>query len=300
MEQASTSKDRAEGTGDEHKNPYIVKFATNEARVFKKLIAFFHGSLTTLVFRISAMGITLRNNNSTETLLADLHLRKQEFTSFLIPEGMEQEDEHGEYPELKFAMEAELLQRITKSILMKDKMKLFVEKDKPDWIQIVIKNKARGRRLEGLVKLLQIDDLDEEFTNPMTPCKFLSTNPCAVGSAQEFQKACKSAKETKSKIILVKAQKNSVRVSGGSGAVVTKGFTFGKWLRKEKEKKGSETIYEALFDSKIMEAVSKACPMSKKVRFYCEEEKPLLISLDACSLGVLDIYLVSKKPETTE
>lgn len=279
---------------EQNVNPYIVKFVTNEARVFKELVAFFHSSLTTLLFRISATGITLRNNNSNETLLAILHLNRQSFSTFIIPKDLDIEEENfKDLPELKIATDADLLQKVTKSILLKDKIKFFVLADQPEWLQIKIKNKSKGRNMEGKIKLLDVNDLADQFINPISPCKFLSTKPIAVGSAAEFQKACKSGKETKSKTITVTAQANSIRVSGGGEVVIAKGSIFGKWIKRGR--KGDKEIYSSHFDAKIMEALAKACPMSKNVRFYCEDGKPMLISLDAGGMGILDVYLVSKE-----
>lgn len=288
-----SSNEDDEGDNENNDDDYIVKFKTNRASIFKDITSFFHSCLTILVFRVTKKGIFLRNNNNKETLLCDLSLRKEKFTTFIIPEALYNNGEQDDDPELILAVEAAVLLTITNSILKKDKIKLYVTKSNPDFLNISIYDKTKGRLVNGEVRLLEVDSLEKIYLQPKQPCEFITTDPIAIGNAGEFQKACKSGKQLKSKVIYVVAQKRGIKISGGGGTIVSKGFTFGKWFNDGK--KGSDLVFDQQFETKLFEGISKCCPMSKDVRFYCEHKKALLVSLDAGDLGVLDIYVVPIK-----
>lgn len=265
----------------------IVFFKTREAHVFKLMLEFFHAALRTLVFVISKSGVRMRADNykddmNRETLMVDLDLPRQHFSLWKIPEGLEEDPD----AILNLVIDASNFRMATQSILKKDGMTMAVIEDEPKQLQINIVNEDKGRNEQHTVTLIDYDSLPDHCKAPTLPCKYTITEPRAVGSASEFQKACKAPTALKSDRIHVIGQRRGIKFEATNDEV-TRRFIYGLISKDE------DIIYEQSFDVKgNIAAVAKCCTMSKNVRFYFEGTKSLLISLNTGESGTLDIYLV--------
>lgn len=269
---------------------FILYFKTREAHVFKAMNEFFHASLRVLVFAVSKTGIRLRadnykDENNKETLLVDLHLPRQHFYRYKIPEKLEEDPD----AILHLVVDASSFRQTTQNILKKDCMSLYVRSDNPEMLEMVIINEDKGRHEEHSVSLLSFDDLSKNEKDPVLPCKYTITEPRAVGIASEFQKACKAPGQLKVDRIQALGQAKGIKFIA-TNSETTRRYTYGQFSEK------GEVIYDQSFEVKgNIAAVAKCCTISKNVRFYFEGNKALLVSLNTGESGTLDIYLVPNK-----
>jgi hypothetical protein len=270
----------------------IINLQLTQGFIFKHITEFFHAGLTTIIFRITNKGVYVRNDNKKgqmepANLLADLTIPRKMFTNgFYIPQAIEDDDE----AVLMLAVEASVLRGATGGIMKADMVSLIIKEDTPLQLDIRVVDPRKDRDIESSVKLIPTESLPDFLLNPLMPVAYDMDRPNAVGKAAEFMKACAGSGKVKATTITVVAQQNGVMLNARNGEF-SKKTKYGVFDNTKNE------IYHKNFAVQGgLQAVVKACPMSKVVRMYCSGNKPLLISLDVGTTvgltGVLDVYLV--------
>jgi len=292
MEMQDDNTDNIEDSDDQQ---YIIKLESHEAYVYKHLLECFHAGLTIIVLTITNKGLYCRNDNSKTadstsgqkldaTLLIDMNLPRKAFTCFKIPKAIEEDDN----AVLHLPLEASILRQATTCILKHDNISFIVLEDNPMKLDVRVFNIAKERDIETTVQLLDISDLAECFLKPVQPVEYNLHKPNAVGKSAEFMKACSGSGKVKSAIVNVIGQSNGIMLTVTKGEV-SKKVKYGVFIVDKDEVYNRNFIFQG-----GLQAVVKACPMSSVVRIYCQGTKPLLVSLDIGTYGVLNIYLVPK------
>lgn len=273
---------------------YLLKIETNEGFVFKPLVEVFHCALLYVVFRVSAKGLQCRNDNSKSaaknqektdaTLLIDLDMPRKGFSKFIIPKGLEEDEEAVLY----LPVEASIMRNATSGILKADNLCMYVKESDINTLTIRVFNSAKGRDGETSIKLLPLESLSDSILNPLLPVDYDLNKPVACGTASEFSKSFVGSAKSKATIVNAIAQADGIQFISSNGEF-SKKFAVGTFDLKKKEIYNKNFIF-----NQGLNAAVKACPMSKNVRIYASGNRPLMISLDSGSNGFLNIYLVPK------
>lgn len=268
---------------------HSIHLSLREGHILKSVLDCTQVAFGELIFKVTKQGLFMSADNRTadkkETLLCNLAIPRCYFEIFMIPPEVDQDDD----AEILIPVDAGNLNNLTKGILKKDMLIIWVDSNDVGTLKVEVQNADKKRSCAGKVKLIDLSKLSDHVMKPVLPFAYDMNRPNATVSAKEFQKACKAGTQLKAETIRVTGYETCVIFSVGN-AEVSRSFPFGTQMR------GQRVIYEADFDVKRnIAAVSKCCTMTKLVRIYCSGHNPMLIAMNAGESGTFDIYLVPNR-----
>lgn len=248
---------------------------THEAYTFKVLAELLSNCIKEACFVINEKGITLTGTDSKSpsgTKLVHLELKRVNFPIYEVPKE-----------ELQIGINLSHLFKMLKSIKKKDKLTLFINKNNPLNLGILIQGNENNFFSENYVVITNYRSLDTEFPE--------GYDRPIISSSKEFTKL-KSLNRV-SKYIQITFFKQKIEFFCDKDNIYSKKITFGDTTNAD-EVEDSETFSLRYETEQIIQLV-KVAGLSQIVRIYYDKILPLKFQLNVGSLGEISIYMKSKE-----
>lgn len=262
----------------------IFSCKTREGYSIKVLAELLQNNITTACFQIDEKGIRLRMMDHHRTILIDLELDADCFSVYKFNGG----------DKLDLGINLSHLHKMLKTIKKRDSIKLFIDDDNPNDLNIKVTPKENTRSSTSVIKIQTIQNLDIDLPESYG-------KPVIVPSG-EFQKMCKGLTHI-SNITHILATGFSIRFSSDAGGVMKRYTDFGETEDSDNDEENeskSSPNYSELFDTDQLIRITKLAGLSGTMQIYPKIDNPLLFKSTVGSLGRISIYLKSKSMQEKE
>lgn len=257
------------------KNDCLMYIYTHEAYTFKVLSELLQNCIIEACFVINEQGITLTGTDSkstTGTKLVHLELFRENFPIYQVPKE-----------ELQVGLNLMHLFRMLKSIKKKDKLTLFISKNNPLNLGILIQGNENNFYSENYVKITNYRSVDTEFPEGYE-------NPI-ITSSKEFSKL-KSLNRV-SKYIEITFYKQKIEFFCDKENIYSKKITFGDTSGNDEVEEVD--VFSQKYETEQILQLVKVAGLSQNIRIYYDKVLPLKFQLNVGSLGNISIYMKSKE-----
>jgi proliferating cell nuclear antigen PCNA len=248
----------------------IFNAKTTNGFVFKIIAELLNNNIKVACFEIDKDGIRLRMMDHNRTILIDLNLEAEKFTSYKYKSS----------EKMYIGITSTHLNKMLKMVKKQDSIQLSIMEDSPSLLELKILPKDSNRITTSKIKIQTVQNLDialpENYGRPIT-----------INSG-EFQKMCKGFF---SKKIIVSSKNLTINFASDVGGVMTRETNFGDF-EEDDEDDGDE--YNDEFDAEQLNKIAKITGLNKTMRVFPKEGEPFLIKIEAGSIGEISIFLKSK------
>jgi proliferating cell nuclear antigen PCNA len=262
----------------------IFKAKTREGYSLKVLAELLQSNIKTACFEIDSKGIRLRMMDNHKTILIDIDLNSDNFSTFKY-KGEEK---------LYIGINLNHFHKMLKSIKKRDSIKLFINDASPNDLGIKVIPKENNRVTTSFIKIQNVQNLDIEIPDGYE-------KPVNVHSG-EFQKMCKGLINI-SNITKITSKEFLIRFVSDAGGVMKRSTEFGETDDSDDDDdSANEDVneYEDDFDTEQLTKITKLAGLGSNLYIYSKKGKPLLFKSQIGSLGKISIYLKSKSIQEDE
>lgn len=263
----------------------IFKAKTTEGYSLKILAELLQNNIRTGSFVVDSDGIRLRMMDHYKTILIDLFLSSDNFTSYVFKSDQV----------LHLGINMTHFHKMLKNIKKKDSIQFFINDNDMTDLGIKVKPKDNNRTTTSFIKIQNIQNLDielpEDYKKPV------------IVSASEFQKMCKGLSHI-SNITHISAKGFLIRFSSDAGGVMKRYTEFGEAddedEEDEDEKEEIDYDYDEEFSTEQLTRITKLAALSSTMKIYRSTGNPLLFKSNIGTLGEISIYVKSKNLQEIE
>ena len=258
------------------KSDCLMYIYTHEAYTFKVLAELLQNCIIEACFVFNENGITLTGTDSKSpagTKLVHLELFRENFPIYQVPPK----------EELHVGLNLMHLFKMLKSIKKKDKLTLFISKNNPLNLGILIQGNENNFYSENYVKITNYRSVDTEFPEGYE-------NP-VITSSKEFAKI-KSLNRV-SKYIEITFYKQKIEFFCDKENIYSKKITFGDTMNNDETFEND--VFSQKYETEHILQLVKVAGLSQNVRIYFDKILPLKFQLNVGSLGNISIYMKSKE-----
>lgn len=255
--------------------PYLFYAATDTGYIIKVLFEVLQNCLTeTAFFTLTKEGMKLCSVDNNERLLINIQLNMENFLKY-----------HCDAPRT-IAINFKNFHKLIKNIKKKDAMTLFIKKDDPVKLGILImpanQTKKAEREDESYLTIYEMKLLEIEIpTGYHQPTVIPST---------EYQKMCKKIATVSGQTVKIDIQENNYIsfLCDGNGIVMSK-MSFGELDAKKKK-------YSGEFYSSMLTQLIKLPGLEKHMQISAPTKQlfPIRIKMKTGTLGEIEVYLKTK------
>lgn len=248
---------------------------SDEAYIIKTLAEVLQNILTDVCFEFTKDGIKLLtiDQKTPPNLMVHLELKRDKFGSYFCKKL------------LSIGINLQHFHKMIKSIKKKDHISLCIPSDKTNILSISTSQTENGPVVKSDIKIQKLQKLEIDLPGGGA-IKY--GHPIIIPTAN-FQKLCKDMNSI-SKVINIFSQESYLCFSSEIDGLYSRFVPFG-----EKPENSTAEIYEDTFITKVLNNLLKISGLNSKLRVYVKTGLPLKLSIDAGSLGILDIFIKSKK-----
>lgn len=260
-------------------------------KTFQAIIEYMFIVHETLVFHISAQGLTMKgddrpndSDNSTikESMFTDFHVPPTGFINWYY--GVDDEDSVTPVPVSASAFHESL----KGAILVKESLILYILLSNVDFLYSrVVTGEGTNFKVDSSTKLLNIDALPERLCQPMKTPFYDLTKPVVTFKTSSLTGVCKDVKASKITDINIDFHVAGIMMHFGSS-------TGGRKYPMGVVNSTSKPIYTATFKvKKRFETLAKLNGLCKHISVFASRGKPVLFSFNVNETGgFLNIYMV--------
>ncbi len=244
---------------------------SDEAHIIKTLSEVLQNILTDVCFEFNKDGIKLLtiDQKNPPNLMVHLDLKKDKFSSYTSKKN------------ISVGINLQHLYKMLKSIKKKDHIALSIPADKDkNVLSISTSQIENGPQVKSAIKIQKLQKLDIDIPSGYG-------HPIIIPSAN-FQKLCKDMNGIHKDITIISKGSSYLNFSCELEGFFDRNVPFGTPC------KPGEEDYKDVFNTKTLAQLIKISGLNTKMRVYTLKDAPLRISIDAGSLGILDIYIKSK------
>lgn len=252
---------------------YIFRCKTTDAHTLKILFKLLHNNIKTACFSISQSGITLCMTDSNRRTLIKLEMHAHEFNLYQLTE-----------PNINIGINVNHMYKLLKSNKKKDSMLLYIREDAPSDLGIqVIPRSDGGRIAKSSIRIQNIQNLEI-----MVPEGY--KNNLLVPSS-EFCKVCKSMLSM-ANTISISAIPYAVKFVCNLGSVYSREEILGEHINPDEF---NNPFFSDDFDTEQLQRIIEITGLSTNMSLHCAKGLPLFIETKIGNLGVISLYIKSRK-----
>lgn len=257
----------------------IFKAKTQEAYCIKILAELLANNIKTGCFVIDEEGISLRMMDHHRTILIDLNLVSENFSSYKFngPKKM------------YIGINLNHFHKMLRSIKKKDSIELFIDSKSPNDLAIKVIPKENNRVSTSFIKIQNVQNLDIDV-----PIGYLK--PIIVSSS-EFQKMSKDMTNIGT-TMKVTAKNSQITFNCNAGGILKRTVQFGDEENDEDGNSIESTEFAQDFLTEQLCRITKLSGLSPNMQIFIG--KPLLFRSNVGSLGKISIYIKSKEQIESE
>jgi proliferating cell nuclear antigen len=257
--------------------PCLFKAKTQEGYIIKILGELLQHIIKTGCFVIDKNGIKLRMMDSHRKKLVDIQLDASKFSIYKFKS------------EKKFlGLNLSYFYKMLKSIKKKDSIVLFINDDKEDMLGIKVIPPENNRITISYIKIQSIQNLDIELPT--------GYNHSIIVQSSEYQKMCKDMANI-STYINIYAKKFHIKFSGNASSIYSRNVMFGEIDDSDSEDEDCKIVSEFNddFETAQLSSIIKIAGLNNTMQIFPQTNLPLLFKTNIGNLGVLQLFLKSKK-----
>lgn len=257
---------------------YLFRCKTVDAYIFKILIELLHNVLKTACFEITQNGIKLRMMDSNKRTLIDLSLDAPNFNVYYFSENIENKVLH-------IGLTLNHFYKMLRSIKKRDQLILFIEENKSRDLGIEIIPKDFSRITKSYIKIQNIQNLEIAVPRVVQQSILISSS--------EFSKMCKDMFNM-SNTIHISTKGTSIVFGCNVGNIYSREVTLGNTECYPCQEINS-ILFEEDYDTEQLSRILKISGLHSHLTIFCSCEMPILISSRIGILGIINIYIKSKR-----
>ena len=248
------------------------KARTNEGFLFKVLTELLLQNIKTCCWILTDQGISLRMTDNLQKILIDIKLDSKNFQVYRF-----------KYTEKKMiGLNLQHLHKMLKSVKKKDTVEIFINDDSSNNFGIRIIPKDNTRITTAYIKIQNIQNinvqLDQQYNKPI------------IIMSNDFQKMIKDMITIGNKIEITSTD-NTINFNCIADGVYSREVMFGS--PEEDEEDGIR--YKEKFYADQLHKLIKLSGLGQKLHIYTEEDKPLFITCNIGTIGVIQLFVKSIK-----
>ena len=257
----------------------IFKAQTPEGYAMKLLSELLQNNLRDACFEIDAKGVSLRMNDTHDTICVDLYLNGAKMQKYIYKHSK---------PKMLVGISLIHFHKMLKTVKKKDSIMLFIDDENPTELCIQVIPKENTRVTTSRIKIhnpqqIQIEDIPQGYDNPIN-----------VPSA-EYQKMIKELNSlntpNNNSVISVSAKGFQIKFSCDASGVFSRSVVLG-----EQEQDDEDIVeYEADFDADKLSRITKIAGLSTNMQIYTKKKLPMLFVSSVGSFGEISVYIKTKE-----
>ena len=269
------------GTASSHTNnnpvSYLFRAKTSDAYIIKILIELLHNNIKTGCFEMSKDGIHFCMTDSNRRTLIHCQMFAKDFNLYFLHQNQT----------LNLGLNVNHFYKMLKSIKKKDSVILFITEDRPTELGIQIIPKDHSRLTISYIRIQNIQNLEIQLPEPYVTSILVSSS--------EFSKMCKDMFNI-SNTITVLSNPYNVKFICNLGSVYSREVILGETDMERNHLTGNEHYqFEDDFDAEQLSRIMKVSGLSPNLNIHCVRDMPMMIRAKIGSLGVISIYIKSKR-----
>jgi len=259
----------------------IIEIVTVQCSPFKWLMDTLNGILTNVNIKFTSSGIKARDFNDPKTIFINLEMSAKNFEHYRCTRE-----------EFSIGIKLNKFYKYIKNIGAQNVLTLFVDERNLNKLGIIIEDKDRGLVVTHKVNLL--DPNDEGATEIKNPYTTIVKMPSTF-----FQKICRDCNPLvdileirrtsgqNKRLIFLSDDEDETEIILGE----TKDYL--SFIKNDKE----DEIIQGFYSLKDLTSFTKCANISKIVKLYLDNNKPLMIEYDVGNLGTIQLSIpsISKK-----
>jgi len=249
---------------------YLFFLKTQDGHCFKVLSELLQNNMKNICWNLSEDGITMQTMDLQKHILFDMKLEANNFQTFKY-----NFDEKNK----QIGLTLKYMHSMLKTMKKKDTIELFINRANENTLGIRIVPKDTNKVTTSYIKIHMIQNIIVDSPEGYKKSLLIQTN--------DFQKMCKS----------MNIIGNNIHVTSGNtyfkfvcsmDNIYTKEVVFG-------EIEDDLDTYEDIFDIEQLLKITKMSGLNKNFHLYFSPKLPLYLKVNVMELGVLNIYIKSKR-----
>tara|TARA_B100001115_G_scaffold181586_1_gene176089 strand:- start:1242 stop:2006 length:765 start_codon:yes stop_codon:yes gene_type:complete len=248
----------------------MFKAKTNEGFLFKVLTELLLQNIKTCCWILNDQGISLRMTDNLQKILLDIRLNADNFQIYKY-----------KYPTKKMiGLNLQHLHKMLKSVKKKDTVEIFINNDNDNNFGIKIIPKDNTRVTTSYIKIQNIQNinvqLDHEYKKPI------------IILSNDYQKMIKDMISIGNHIEVTSTE-HTINFNCIADGVYSREVMFGN----PEEDEDNTIKYRDRFYADQLHKLIKLSGLGQKLHIYTEKDKPLFISCNIGSIGIIQIHIKS-------
>lgn len=261
-------------TQTEHSSEYAINIKTVQATTFKVLVEALKEILTDTVIIINDSGIRICTMDSSHIILIHMKLEASKFESYYC---------NGEQ---MIGVNMLNLNRLLKAINNNDTIALSMLETNKNELQIRVENPDKNTIKISKLMLLDLDNSNMEIP----PVEFSSV---VTLPSQDFQKVCRDIANLSETVQVTNTDQKMILSCKGD--FCSHEIILNDCENLKIESREDNTIYQGVFDSKMLLQFTKCTNLSNVVQLYLKNDYPLIVRYSVGSLGLVQLCLAPQQ-----